>query len=202
LVISPGKPLPIAGVVLSEPILEGSTRTHVCWVLANTWANGSIYGTVEFAFKWSDIFAGTKVYWVETMTQYRPPAYRFLLTRHEHNDLVPYDPKTADGPLRQRDEEWYWNGNYCAEFMIEEDLPLTLCWRTNFLSHHPKICRLHGSSCGERNQLPRQSAASIVGYLIPEEFRQIRLISGLIGLEISHARAGQFYLILITARDW
>jgi hypothetical protein len=125
-----------ARIVYDESKLN-RTRTYVCWVSANAWAPGSIYGTVEFSFKWLDVIEGKKVYWVEAMTQYSPPAYRFLLTRDDHTD---YDPKTEDGPLRKRGKEWYWNGDYCAEFMIEEDLPLDLCRTVNFLRHHPNLC--------------------------------------------------------------
>ena len=56
-----------ARIVYDESQLNRS-RTHVCWVSANTWAYGSIYGTVEFSFKWSDLVAGKQVYWVEAMT--------------------------------------------------------------------------------------------------------------------------------------
>jgi hypothetical protein len=103
------------------------------------------------------------------MTGYRPPAYRFLLTDRDPETLrhaVPYDPKTADGPLKQRRGEWYWNGEFCAEFMIEADLSLDLCWRLNFVSHNTNICRLLKSACRERDQLAQESAALIVGYLI------------------------------------
>src|ERR1700720_3944377 len=127
-----------ARIVYDESRLN-RTRTHVCWVSANTWSDGSIYGTAAFAFKWSDLIRGRRLYWVEAMTGYRPHAYRFLLTDRAHSDLARYDPETDDGPLKQRGSDWYWNGTYCAEFMVEADLSLDLCWKIEFVSHNPRI---------------------------------------------------------------
>jgi hypothetical protein len=68
-----------AGLVYDASKLNKS-RISVAWVSANTWGLGSIYGTVEFEFAWSDLVAGQKIYWVEAMN-YRPTAYRLLLSK-------------------------------------------------------------------------------------------------------------------------
>jgi hypothetical protein len=63
-----------AGLVYDESKLN-TTRLSVAWVSANTWAWGSMYGTVEFQFSWADLIEWfPRVYWVEEMPDYRPPA--------------------------------------------------------------------------------------------------------------------------------
>src|SRR5689334_17298236 len=69
-----------AGLVYDESRLNRS-RISVSWLSANTWAFGSIYGTVEFQFDWKSLVQGQNVYWVEAMDKYNPTAYRFLLTK-------------------------------------------------------------------------------------------------------------------------
>ena len=58
-----------AGLVYDESRLNRS-RLCVSWLSANTWANGSIYGNVQFTFDWRRIVKGRHVYWVEAMTDY------------------------------------------------------------------------------------------------------------------------------------
>jgi hypothetical protein len=142
---------------------------HVCWVSANNWHNGSIYGTVEFTFQWSDLVEGRRIYWVEAMTGYSPPAYRFLLTDRGPGSLkhvTPYNPRTENGPLRQHGDAWLWNGDYTAEFMIDGDVSMKLCKRLSFITHNPRRCRLFGSACTECNQYWTETAACMLGYLI------------------------------------
>jgi hypothetical protein len=121
----------------------------------NTWGPGSIYGTVEFQFSWADLVKGQNIYWVEAMN-YRPNAYRLLLTprRIEKDLVVPYDPAKDEGPLRLRDGNYYWNGAYTSEFMIEDDLALSKCTGLDFVSHNPQICRPFGKECSELQEQP------------------------------------------------
>ena len=49
----------------------------------NTWATGSIYGNVQFAFHWRNQIRRRHCYWVEPMTAYSPKAYRILLTERD-----------------------------------------------------------------------------------------------------------------------
>lgn len=115
-----------AGLIYDESRLNRS-RMCVTWVSANTWGPGSIYGNVQFSFAWSDLIRDRRVYWVEAMPDYSPRAYRLLLTDRDlsaSRHVTPYDPASDEGPLRERDGVWYWNGNYTSEFMIDADLPL------------------------------------------------------------------------------
>jgi hypothetical protein len=126
------------GLIYDESRLNKS-RISVTLLSANTWAFGSIYGTVEFQFDWNTLVEGTKVYWVEAMTQYTPTAYRFLLTPRDPHELgsgvvEPYDPVKDDGPLRKSGDKWYWNANFTSEFMVDNDLHLRKATGLNFVS--------------------------------------------------------------------
>ena len=67
------------GLIYDESKLKES-RICVTWLSANTWATGSIYGNVQFAFPWRNQIRRRHCYWVEAMTAYSPKAYRILLT--------------------------------------------------------------------------------------------------------------------------
>lgn len=59
-----------AGLIGDESVLRRS-RTSVCWLSANSWPSlGSIYGVIQFRFRWEDIIRDRNVYWVEVMTAY------------------------------------------------------------------------------------------------------------------------------------
>src|SRR5438046_2882593 len=70
-----------------------NTRTCVSWVSSNLWANGSIYGNIRFDFDWKTLVTGSKFYWVEAISSYRPTAYRILVSEaeHSHSGLSTYD---------------------------------------------------------------------------------------------------------------
>lgn len=166
-----------AGLVYDESRLNRS-RVSVTWVSANTWAYGSIYGTVEFQFDWKPLVEGNKVYWVEAMEQYNPAAYRFLLTPREPNELgsgmvQPYDPTKDDGPLRKSGDKWYWNGNFTSEFMIADDLHLRQATGLAFVSHHPQFCRTFGTACADRKENPTwdQTGGRILAYILAHKIR-------------------------------
>lgn len=159
-----------AGLVYDESRLN-HTRTCVSWASANTWAEGSIYGNVQFTFDWADIIRDRRVFWVEDMPGYRPPAYRLLLTDRElspgvSRNVIPYDSAADKGPLRERDGVWYWNDNYTSEFMIEDDLPLRRCRSISFIRHRRDICRLHGSSCGVRTASEFVTGGRVMAFLL------------------------------------
>jgi len=164
-----------AGLVYDESRLNRS-RISVTWVSANTWAFGSIYGTVEFQFNWKSLVEGQKIYWVEAMEKYNPTAYRFLLTEREPRELPsgavePYDPAKDDGPLRRSGDKWYWNGNFTSEFMIDDDLSLRSTTGLNFVSHHSEYCRTFGNSCTERRENPTwdKTGGRILAYILAHE---------------------------------
>ena len=116
-------------VIYDESRLQRS-RICVTWLSANTWALGSIYGNVQFAFPWNDRIFKRRCYWVEVMKGYRPHAYRILLTDRDlsgSKHVLKYDPECDRGPLRLRDGNWYWNNQFTSEFMIEDDVDLDDC---------------------------------------------------------------------------
>jgi hypothetical protein len=158
-----------AGLVYDESRLNRS-RTCVTWGSANTWGQGSIYGNVQFTFDWSDILRDRRIFWVEAMPGYNPPAYRLLLTDRDldpgiSRKIVPYDPAADDGPLREREGVWYVNENYTSEFMIEDDLPLRRCKRVSFIRHRRDICRLHGPSCADRTASASETGGRFLAYM-------------------------------------
>jgi len=143
------------GVIRSSLIWDESclnnSRTCVSWVSPNRWAHGSIYGNVSFEFDWNTIVEDRKLYWVEAIETYSPPAYRILITDKNYDswDLLNlYDMTSYDGPICRDGEEWWRCGDYTGEFLIDGDLPLTLCKGIEFVGHHKSICR-NGSSCKE-----------------------------------------------------
>jgi hypothetical protein len=156
-----------AGLVYDESKLKKS-RIAVTWLSANTWAYGSIYGNVEFAFSWKKHAAGKKFYWVEAMPSYRPDAYRILLSDREVKSkyVQRYDPATEKGPLRKRGGKWYWNGDCTSEFLIEGNIPLADCIEFDFIAHHAQLCSVDGRSCAYRGSQGHAAAGPVLGVLL------------------------------------
>ena len=168
-----------AGLVYDESRLNKS-RISVVWLSANTWAYGSIYGTVEFQFNWNTLIEGLKVYWVEAMTRYNPAAFRLLFSSRDLIELgssvvEPYDPAKDDGPLRKSGNKWYWNWNYTSEFMIDDDLYLREATGLNFVSHNEKLCSIYGEACEERSENPSwdKTGGRILAYLLAHEIHNL-----------------------------
>jgi hypothetical protein len=166
-----------AGLIYDESRLNKS-RISVVWLSANSWAFGSIYGTVEFRFDWNTLVEGNKVYWVEAMTQYKPAAYRFLLSSRDPAEfgsglIEPYDATKDDGPLRKSGDKWYWNGNFTSEFMVDNDLHLREATGLDFVSHNQQFCSIHGNTCAERKENPTRdkTGGRILAYLLAHEIR-------------------------------
>lgn len=154
------------------------TRTSVSWVSANSWAYGSIYGNVQFEFRWQDLIKDKRAYWVEAMTGYKPTAYRYLITDRnldESKHVQHYDPEVDKGPLRLRSGTWYCNvENLTSEFMLDMNIPLSKCCSVQFVRHHPSICRLHGSSCRDRTLSPDSAGAQVLAYVIGRRLGRTR----------------------------
>jgi hypothetical protein len=156
-----------SSLIWDESKLNNS-RTCVSWLSPNTWAFGSIYGNIRFEFDWTDIINGKRFYWVEAMEQYSPPAYRILVTDKDYDKIelvAPYDPCLGNGPLFSRNNKWYRNGRYNGEFMIDLDLPLSLCKQIRFDDHHSRICS-KDSNCLEKGQEASDAGARFLANLI------------------------------------
>ena len=156
------------GLIYDESRLRKS-RICVTWLSANTWALGSIYGNVQFAFPWSKQIRKRHCYWVEAMTGYSPHAYRILLTDRdlsESKHVREYDPSSNKGPLRERNGEWYWNGRYTSEFMVESDISLEDCTGFDFISHHSGICRPNGAACPDFHTSSENVGGRLMAFLL------------------------------------
>jgi hypothetical protein len=165
-----------AGLIGDESRLR-KTRTSVCWLSANYWTPGSIYGVIQFTFRWGDIIRDRNVYWVEVMN-YPNPAYRFLITDRDLSGsslLQHYDPTTARGPLRLRNGVWYWNGKYTSEFMLDSNLSLRRCVEISAITHRADRCRLYGSSsCADARRSTRSTGAQTLAYVIARGLTRVR----------------------------
>jgi hypothetical protein len=156
-----------AGLVRDKSRLQKS-RIAVTWPSANTWVHGSIYGNVAFAFSWKQHVAGKHFSWVEAISSYSPHAFRILLSDREltSKHVRPYDPRTDKGPLRRRRGNWYWNGKFTSEFLIEGDISLADCIDFDFVSHHPQHCRPHGKACPELGSPPHTPGGRVLAFML------------------------------------
>ncbi len=169
-----------AGLVYDESRLNRS-RLCVSWLSANTWAAGSIYGNVQFAFRWSELIDGRRFYWVEAMPNYSPAAYRILLTDRDLSNsryVTPYDPAVDRGPLRERAGVWFWNGDCTSEFMIEGDIDLADCLEVDFISHHPDICRLSRKTCSDLKATAHRTGGRLLAFILGNRVHAIDHVLG------------------------
>ena len=164
-----------AGLIYDESRLQKS-RICVTWLSANTWALGSIYGNVQFAFPWNEQIRKRRCYWVEAMTGYSPHAYRILLTDRDlsgSKHVREYDPESSKGPLRHRDGKWYWNNQFTSELIIESDIDLEYCTGFDFISHHSSICRPNSSSCRDFNRTCSSVGGQVLAFLLGQGLHSI-----------------------------
>lgn len=164
-----------AGIVYDESRLN-QTRAHVVWLSANRWGPGSIYGTVEFTFRWQSLIDGRQFYWVEDMPSYSPPAYRILLTDKDLSSmptLTLYDPTREKGPLRCRAGVWYWNHEKTSEFLIDGDIDLSSCINFQGTSHRPDRCRMHKSSCTELKTPTYETSGRMISFLLSHDIHSV-----------------------------
>lgn len=158
-----------SGLVFDKSRLKRS-RISVTWLSANDWFDGSLYGTVEFQFSWEKIVKNKKIYWVEAMPSYHPPAFRFLLTLDEitSEQVTKYDPEKDIGPLRKVDGQWRWHPDYCSEFMVADDFAISETVGIDFVHHHQKYCRTKSWGCIEQtaNPSPQATSGKLLAYIL------------------------------------
>jgi hypothetical protein len=158
-----------AGLVYDHCKLN-TRRTTVVWLSPNYWAPGFRYGTIQFAYNWTDLIEERHAYWVEAVTRYSPHACRILLTRKEY-DLAPYDPTQRDGPWWQSTKtgRHYYNNEYTLEILIDEHLTLTGATRLGFVSHHENYCSNKRRDCPERGMNNITASGRFLSRLITED---------------------------------
>jgi hypothetical protein len=120
-------------------------RILVVWLSPNHWGTGYRYGTVRFSFPFRELIKGRRYYWVESIA-YKIRACRILITDVQRDlDLQPYNPEARDGPwwFDSRNDEHYFNNNYCLEFMLEASIDLKCLEKFNFVNHHKRYCSVH-----------------------------------------------------------
>ncbi len=156
-----------SSLVWDESRLKNS-RTCVSWVSPNTWAPGSIYGNIGFEFDWRRLVDQRKLFWVEGIRHYNPPAYRILVTNKEEPlpKLRVYDPTRRAGPIFHDPERdtWYRNGEFTGEFLVDGDLSLEDCSRVRFVNHHETRCKR--KACGDLGKAGKVAGARILATLM------------------------------------
>lgn len=159
-----------SGLVYDKSILK-TERIPVVWLSPNDWhgAGGFRYGNVRFSYTWKDLIQGKNYYWVESIKEYKIPAYRILVTTKDYSSLLtPYDPTKGYGP-------WYfdentslhlWNCENCFEVMVESDLHVSNVLEIDFVDHHGKYCSLAGSACSDCGKSGMEAGALFIAALV------------------------------------
>jgi hypothetical protein len=120
---------------------------------------------VRFTFDWKKIIEDRALYWVEAM-EYGNAAYRLLVTDRDMSQdkrVTPYDPVIEQGPVRFKDNHWYWNSKFTSEFMLEGDMPLVEAKSLSFVEH--SRCR-ESRSCTEQQTARHIAAAQTFAFLL------------------------------------
>jgi hypothetical protein len=164
-----------AGLVYDESKLNQS-RLSVSWLSGNTWALGSIYGTVQFEFDWNALIKDKNIYWVEAIRKYKPPAFRFLISEEPiSSDLIrSYDPEKHEGPLRFDGKEWIRNGELTSEFMFAENLSLRRHMTgLSFIRHHGTICTLGNPNCEDKARSEYDTGGHLLAWLLANDIHRV-----------------------------
>lgn len=165
------------GLVFDESMLN-TERVLVTWVSPNSWVNGFRYGNVRFTYEFADLIEGKNFYWVEAMTAYSPTACRILITSADRSASLPiYDPSRGDGPwwFDSSSDSHYINGNYCLEFMVEDDLKVRKATRVDFVQHHGEWCSVHRTSPKDCNEIGLSNGKGGARFLMLAASRGVNL---------------------------
>lgn len=157
-----------ADLVFDESVLN-TERIRVVWLSPNDWSNagGFRYGNVRFSFHWGSIVEGKRYFWVESIA-YGIPACRILVTQNDYSGLLtPYNPTQDRGPWWIAPSgEHFWNGKYCLEIMVEEDLLLDQVIELDFVRHHPRFCSIGHQTCAYKGTDDDEAAGKFLGALV------------------------------------
>jgi len=158
-----------AGLVFDKSRLN-TKRILVAWLSPNDWTNagGFRYGNVRFAFSWERLTQGKRYYWVEDIA-YGVPACRILISSNDYGEeFQVYDPTLRNGPWwhNPEDDQHYWNGNYCLEIMLEQDLGIHESIGVDFVDHHPRYCSVNAAHCAFRGYRHDLAAALFIAALV------------------------------------
>ena len=144
-------------------------RIRVVWLSPNDWggAGGFRYGNIRFHFDWATLIAGKRVFWVESIA-YGIAACRILLTDVDYTGTLDvYDPAVGDGPWWiSPSGEHYWNGNYCLEIMVEDDLDLGTATQVDFVDHHEMRCSIDYRACSYCGTSRTEGGAEFLAALV------------------------------------
>jgi hypothetical protein len=166
----------IRSTLIWDASILNTTRTCVSWVSANEWYQGSLYGNISFAYDWEALIDGYDLYWVEAMTDYNPTAFRLLLSNDSdiEAEVIPYDPRTDDGPLILKDGKWYRNSQLTSEFMLAFNLNLTNCKHIDFVDHHPVTCSKKGRHCPHLGAEKSRIGSMFLAYILSHNDKAVR----------------------------
>lgn len=158
-----------AGLVYDESKLR-TRRILVVWFSPNDWVQGFRYGNVRFTFNWAPLVRDRKYYWVESVP-HSPPGGRILVTSKDYtSELEEYDPTLGDGPwwYDVANDRHYWNGNFCLEIMIEDDLTVAESGEVDFVNHHPNGCSVDWRTCTTRGLKRAEASARFLAALVAQ----------------------------------
>ncbi|UPU01409.1 hypothetical protein J4G48_0049340 (plasmid) [Bradyrhizobium barranii subsp. apii] len=103
------------------------------------------------------------------MPNYHPPAFRFLMAFEDIASplVTKYDPEKDDGPLRRVDGTWRWHPDFCSEFMVADDFPLSDISGLDFVRHHQGYCRTK-PDCVEKiaDPSPQTTSGKLLSYVL------------------------------------
>jgi hypothetical protein len=76
------------------------------------------------------------------------------------------------GVVYKGNEQWYWNGKYTGEFMIDSHLNLADLVKLDFVNHR-RICSKNGNSCNDKNLSKFEAASVFLAIVIGKKLKHI-----------------------------
>lgn len=173
-------------LVHDESVLN-QHRLPVVWLSPNTWAAGSLYGTVIFEFDFVEIFnSAPRLFWVESMN-YRPNTARLILSAtnlaKKIPNLIELDCSKVGYPLLYQNGTWKRRNEYQYEIMLDCSLSLDKCKRLYFAKHHASLCgkssnNKRASDCAEKDKAASIRQIACLALSSPPASQINRLLRG------------------------